>query len=227
MEKKAVLVNEEDRRKYTHPKKKQKARPSRPEQDKDEDHMIDRKDQQGQEMESHKPRDKTHPQEKREEHVQNTNSSTQEDDPKPCHEEEFWQPQPNVPLENNFPTLSHAVMKNYTLAWAGINISKEIIREVVYFHLNPQGNRLTRVTFDILSKCYFDHFETFANKSMPHSRIDEGDINLLVKKNGTLVFHYYMARYLSADNGVDQLTWLLGPHAPTLSKLTYDIVIWW
>ncbi len=120
--------------------------------------------------------------------------------------------------------LCDTIQRNHILSLAEETIDTDIIAKVTQFQLHPNKNPLCKETMRELSQCYQRQFEAFAAKDPHFKYLIPTDQSILLSKNSPLLFHYHLARYLNADSGLDQLTWLLGPHAPSLSKTNIPLI---
>ncbi len=127
-------------------------------------------------------------------------------------------------VQSTLTSICDSVMKTYTLSCASVNIKPEVMQEVINFHLNPDMNPMSRGCLDSLFRTTLDQIKSFANRSMAFFCISESEKKILLKKNGHLIWHYYLAKYLTSTSGLDQITWLLGFHTPTLSKIAFPII---
>ncbi len=124
----------------------------------------------------------------------------------------------NHKRERDNVSLNESVSRSYILAWAEVDLETEAISEIVSLQMNPGKNPVSKETYAHLLLAHITHFERFASAFERFTQLPEPDQTLLLKKNAPLVCHYILARYVSAETGVDQLTWLLGPHTPHLGK---------
>jgi hypothetical protein len=163
-----VLIDEQDRKKYSHPKKKKKSIPENPE-------------------------------------IKSKNNL----EPK---EEEEQQKSSNFIMDS--------ISLTYSLAIAGSNMDQDVLSDVVLGHVVPEEwTNDQSLSFLTCLNLVTREFETFAKFRIHFKTLCPIDQHLLMKKNGRLLEQYILARYISAETGLEQLNWLLGSHLPPLCKL--------
>ncbi len=115
-------------------------------------------------------------------------------------------------------SLAESIAQNHILSWANVEMDLSVVDAATDFHKNRESSRMNGQCFSKLLQSYKDHFIAFAQRNPRLSELSAIDQGILVGRNKNIIPHYYMSGYLTASNGVDQLSWLLGPYMPQLGK---------
>ncbi len=107
---------------------------------------------------------------------------------------------------------------NHTVALAEVAIDTDIVERIIRFQIDPQKYGIDSKVILQLCQCMEKQFAAFAAKDPHFKSLAYGDRQILLARNSSMLFHYFLARYLNAESGLDQLTWLLGPHTPSMSN---------
>ncbi len=113
------------------------------------------------------------------------------------------------------------IREKYVLAWSEVDIGQNVVTDITNLQQDPVSNSLKdeSACFNDLLIAYQSQFRVFSRHIESFQSLKKEDQKILITRNESLVAHYCLARYLTATNGWDQLTWILGPYTPVLGTL--------
>ena len=129
----------------------------------------------------------------------------------------FQEPEARLQKLCNLQAFSEFIQKNYYLAYCRVDLSPTMIREAVQCHFQEVSTGNNGPVLRML-ETFHQLISEFASTNHMFNTLSAADRSKLMEMNGQLFFWYMVSKYLSAKTGVEQLTVLLGPNIPQMSK---------
>ena len=219
------VLNENDRKKYSHPRRRKNSSRSSPGQEgigetADGDHeIIDLIDS---------PENTANTEEPKEAIVDLTETSEdmmpidlspkKNDDDEEENAQEILEVTPD---NNNLPLMILDIQRLYFEISANFTFDSKLVHNLVYGQMNT-GSLNTR-TFLKLMETNILFMHHFALKHPMFQTLPESDQRLLLNNNAKLFMEYITARYLVAETGLDQVYWIFGPNEPLVFSLFEEL----
>jgi len=125
-----------------------------------------------------------------------------------------------------------SILDSFSLAVEKLPTSSKSAQDLIQIHQNLKPISLQTFLEQLL--LIQDLFKNFASSQAPFQTLHPDDQLLLLKSNGPLYLQYITGRYLTANTGLEQLTWILEGNLPqlrtdemvNLSPISYEEFVW-
>ena len=123
-------------------------------------------------------------------------------------------------LSEELSFVSTTVEENFYQTMKEFNFDKYDVELVVLGHMKKgQWNQMHSKALLRLMNCWESLVVSCAKKNLYFTNLQAKDQNLLLQNNSMLFKEYCLARYITSDFGIDQLSWIIGLDIKTsLSK---------
>ena len=125
--------------------------------------------------------------------------------------------------------MMNIILSDYLIAAAELGeTSVNLVNYVMECHLEQSvwKERRQQCVLHIIGQLH-QIFYRFAERSCMFKSLTNGDQLILLRKNDSLYVQYILSCYLTADTGMEQLAWLLGPNMPILGTRTGVNILFW